>query len=104
MIMEIKQDFSKTHANLCHDGYEFRIRCMTRAIDILEIEQAEDKYEDDPVHPLGPAIDILRDKIWKEFNAMCSQKADYDKSEWVEMYNAHTKRAVEQKHIQTKGE
>lgn len=98
--MEIKQDFSKTHAILCHDGYEFRIRCLKRAIDILEIEQAEDKYVDDPVHPLGLAIDVLRDKIWGEFDAMCSQKADYDKNEWLEMKTQHDKKTEEQKQKQ----
>ena len=98
--MEIKQDFSKTHAILCHDGYEFRIRCMKRAIDILEIEQAEDRCSDDPVHPLGPVIDIIRDKIWQEFDAMCEQKADYEKNEWAEMKTRHDKRFEKQKQIQ----
>lgn len=98
--MEIKQDFSKTHVVLCHDGYEFNIRCMKRAIDILESVQEDDRYEEDSVYPLGKAIDVLKDRIWKEFDEMCSQKADYDKNEWLEMKMKHDKKTKEQKQIQ----
>ena len=96
--MEIKQDLSKTHAIFCHDGYEFTIRCLKRAIDILETEQSVDKDDADDtlVYPLGKAIDILRDKIWQEFDAMCIQKADYDHKEWMKMKEEHNKKIKEQ--------
>lgn len=100
--MEIKQDFSKAHVILCHDDYEFTIRCLKRAVDILESEQEEDRYEKDstPVYPLNRAISALKDKIWKVFDEMCGQKADYDSDEWLKMKGEHRKRAEEQKHLQ----
>ena len=86
--MEIKPDFSKTHAIFCHDGYEFTIRCLKRAIDILETEQATDKDEADDtlVYPLDKAINVLRDRIWKEF----------DHEEWMKMKEKHNKKMKEQ--------
>lgn len=100
--MEMKQDFSKPHVILCRDGYEFSIRCLKRAVDILESVQADDRYDEDPkpVYPLSQAIDVLNNSIWEKFDEMCNQKADYDTDEWMEMKRKHDKKMEEQKHPQ----
>ena len=88
----------KTAAILCHDGYDFKIRSLKRALEILLAEQDEDLYlhkhgEGDKVYPLDAAIGLIRTEIWKEYDSMVCQKAFYDNDEWLRMKEAHIKQA-----------
>ena len=68
-----------TKVIFCHDGYENHIRELKVAIDM--IEDFEKSMEED----MGYTIALLRREIWNEFDAMCSQKYDYDSSEFAKL-------------------
>lgn len=59
----------------CHDGYEKHIRELKAAIDMIEASEEDMRY----------TIALLRRKIWSEFDAMCSQKYDYDSNEFIKL-------------------
>ena len=93
-----KRDYRKTVAIFCHDGYDFTIRGLKRALDILTNEQDEDRYldgkgEGDEVYPLDGAIELIKTRIWKVYEDMTSQKAVYTNDEWRKMKESHDGKA-----------
>ena len=95
--MLIEEKYSPVTAIFCHTGFDHTIRCLKRALEILEFEASEDLYahmhgEGDFVYPLTRPIAIIREAIWKEYEGMVKQTGEYSNDEWLKMKREHDAR------------